>query len=162
MRIVGVDPGARGAVALLVDGRLERVEDMPAIEVRRGKTDKAEVEGYGLAALLRELAGDIGVVEQVGGIQGQSASSAFNFGRAAGAPEYQMVALGWRLERVTPMKWKKALGLNAGKDGSIAMATRLWPQHAARFARKKDNDRAEAALIAHWFHLQHGGSDVFA
>lgn len=165
MRIVGVDPGAHGGVALLVAGRLERAVDMPAIEVRRGKTDKAEVDGYALAALLREMRPDAVVVEQVGGIQGQSASAAFNFGRAAGAPEYAAKALGIRVEHVTPMRWKKALGLNAGKDGSRAMAMRLWPELAALFARKKDNDRAEAALLAHWFSLQqpqHGGGDVFA
>jgi crossover junction endodeoxyribonuclease RuvC len=165
VRIVGVDPGAHGGVALLVDGRLERAVDMPAIEVRRGKSDKAEVDGYALATLLREMQPAVVVVEQVGGIQGQSASAAFNFGRAAGAPEYIAKALGIRVEHVTPMRWKKALGLNAGKDGSRAMAMRLWPSLAALFARKKDNDRAEAALLAHWFQLQqpqHGGGDVFA
>lgn len=162
MRVLGVDPGARGALALLVDGRLERVEDMPFLMVHRGKSDKAEVDGYSLVRLLYDFAIDVGVVELVGGMTGQSASSAFNFGRAAGAPEYQLQALGIRMERVSPVRWKKALGLKTGKDDGRAMAMRLWPAQAHRFKRVMDHDRADAALIAHWFSLQHGVANVFA
>jgi hypothetical protein len=99
------------------------------------------------------------VVEQVGGMTGQSASAAFNFGRAAGAPEYIAKALKIRVELVSPVTWKKALQVNPGKDGSRAMAQRLWPAMAHHFERKKDDGRAEAALIAHWFWLKNGGVD---
>ena len=165
MRVVGVDPGCYGALALFVDGCPSSVHDMPIIKVRRGKTDKAEIDSHSLWALLQKLAPDIGVVEQVGGMTGQSASAAFNFGRAAGAPEYLFVAAGARLERVSPMRWKKALGVKPGKDDSRAQAMKLWPGFASHFARKKDDGRAEAALIAHWFSLQQpndGGQDVFS
>lgn len=163
MRILGVDPGAYGALALLVDGRLGRVVDMPMLKIRRGKTDKAEVDGYTLASVLRDFAADVACVEQVGGLPGQSASAAFNFGRAAGAPEYALKALGVRVEFVPPATWKKAMGVNSGKDGSRAAAMKLWPAQSALFARKKDNDRAEAALIAQWFSNRNGSANnVFA
>lgn len=162
MRIVGVDPGCYGALALLIDGRLERVADMPIVKIRRGRSDKAEIEGFGLAALLCEMAPDIVCVEQVGGVTGQSASAAFNFGRAAGAPEYQAIAFGIRVERAAPQVWKRGLKLNSGKDAARAAAMRLFPKNAEYFRRKKDDGRAEAALIAYWFFKQEQSHGVFS
>ena len=84
MRLVGIDPGSLGALALLDGGRLVDVADMPIVKVRRGKTDKSELEGYELARLLRRWDARLGVIEAVGGMTGQSASAAFNFGRPPG------------------------------------------------------------------------------
>lgn len=162
MRVVGVDPGCYGALGVLNNGRLSAYQDMPILKVRRGKSDKAEVDGYAVAKFFRVIEPDVVVVEQVGGMTGQSASAAFNFGRAAGAVEYAAKALGLRVEMVAPITWKKALKVNPGKDGSRAMAMKLWPGASAVFERKKDDGRAEAALIAHWFWLKEGGSNVFA
>jgi crossover junction endodeoxyribonuclease RuvC len=161
MRILGVDPGCYGALALLDRGALASVHDMPYLKVRRGKTDKAEVDGYTLGALLRELAPDLAVIEQVGGMTGQSPSASFNFGRAAGAPEYALKAAGVRVEHVHPVVWKRSLKLNPGKDAARALAMRLWPSLSSSFARVKDDGRAEASLIAHYGHLTYGGSSVF-
>jgi crossover junction endodeoxyribonuclease RuvC len=147
----------------LDDGHLTDVVDMPVLSVRRGKSDKREVDGHALAALLRGWGADVGVIEQVGGIQGQAAGAAFNFGRAAGAVEYTMVTLGMRLVRVAPITWKKRLGIRGGKDDSRAAALRLWPGMAERFKRVKDDGRAEAGLIGHWYNLTNGArNDVFA
>ena len=162
MRLLGVDPGAYGALALIADGRLESVADMPVLRVRRGKGEKAEVDGYSLASLLRDMRPDVAYVEQVGGVTGQSASSSFNFGRAAGAVEYSLKTLGVRVEMVAPVTWKRALKVNNGKDGSRAAAMRLWPKKAELFKRAKDDGRAEAALIAEWGRTQQKeGTDVF-
>lgn len=161
MRVLGVDPGCYGALGLLVDGRLSRVVDMPILKVRRGKSDKAEVDGYTLASVLRDLAPDVAYIEQVGGMTGQSASAAFNFGRAAGAPEHSLKALGVRVEFVSPVTWKRALRINGGKDGSRHAAMKLWPALSGLFQRVKDDGRAEAALIAHWgFQQRNGGKSV--
>lgn len=159
MRVVSVDPGCTGALALLENGALVDVVDMPVLSVRRGKTDKNEVDGWALAELVRKWVPAVGVVEQVGGMTGQSASAAFNFGRAAGAVEYTLVALSVRLVRVAPITWKKRLGIRGGKDDSRTAALRLWPAMAEKFKRKKDDGRAESALIGHWYHLQNGGSN---
>lgn len=132
---------------------------MPHLAIRSGKTDKYEVDGYTLAALLRELRPDIAYVEKVGGLPGQSSPAAFNFGRAAGAPEYTLKALGVRVERVPPQTWKRTLRV-IGKDAARAMAMRLWPEHAADFRRKMDEDRAEAALIAEFGRREQGETDV--
>jgi len=153
-RIGGVDPGAHGALALLVDGVLTDTTHTPVFYVRRGKTDKAEVNGAALAALFREWRLDIAVIERVGGIPGQSASASFNFGRAAGVVEGVLHALGVRVDFVSPPTWRRGLHINPGKDGSRESACRFWPARQSDFARVKDTDRAEAALIALWRNQQ--------
>ncbi len=169
MRIAGVDPGAWGAISLIDNGRLVEVHDMPRLMLRRGKTDKAEVDGYLLGRLLADLRADIAYIEKVGGIMGQSASSSFNFGRAAGAPEYAFKALGVRVETVPPGTWKKTLKLNKGKDAAVARASALWPQMSHHWEERRGNGkreqregRAESALVAEFGRLANdGGSNVF-
>ena len=151
MRVVGIDPGASGALALWRPDGLVAAIDMPVLMLRRGKSDKAEVDAAGIIDVLAEWRPTHVVIEQVGGIPGQSAPAAFNFGRAAGAVEYIARALRYPVAMVPPATWKKALRVNGGKDGSRAAAVNLWPQHRALFARVKDDGRAEAALIAYWF-----------
>lgn len=155
MKILGIDPGASGAMVLLQSGDISHVADMPILKIRRGKTDKAEVDGAAVAFLVDLHKPDVAVIERVGGMTGQSASAAFNFGRAAGVVEGCIRSAGIRLEFVSPVTWRKGLNVNPGKDGSRAMAMNLWPASAENFKRVKDDGRAEAALIAEWFR-RHG------
>ena len=53
---------------------------------------------------------------------------------------------------VTPQKWKKDMGLTSDKNESLTMARELWP--ITPLARKKDNGRAEALLMAEWLRRQ--------
>jgi len=164
VRVVGCDPGCGGALALISNGRLVGVLDMPVFRVRRGKTDKAEVDAGALIDALRRWGPEVFVLEQVGGLPGQSAPAAFNFGRAVGAAEYSARGLGLRVELVAPVTWKKAMRLGPGKDEARATACNLWPEHRESFARVKDDGRAEAALIAEWFrrHRMEPSHDVLA
>lgn len=152
MKIVGIDPGGRGALALLQDGRLSDVMDMPVFEVSRGKGVKRELDVHGLVFLMRTWAPDVVWFEQVGGMEGDSPSSAFNFGRIAGAAEAIVKGMsGARFEFVAPHVWKKAMKLTGkGKDDSRARACALWPGMAQHFRRKMDDGRAEAALLAEY------------
>lgn len=150
MRICGVDPGGSGALALLTRGGLDlQVADMPVFRVARGKGTKVEIDVFGLSDLLQDWAPDACFFERVGGMEGDAPSAAFNFGRAAGAAESLMKLTGARFQFVTPPQWKKGMGLvRKAKDDSRALATSLWPRRAADFRLKKNDGRAEAALIA--------------
>lgn len=151
--IIGIDPGAGGAVAILEkDGRLVQVFDMPSVEVVVGGKAKKRVSPEMLAAELRlyNVAGTIAVIEQVGAMPGQGVSSMFAFGEAFGLAKGVLAGLSIPVQTVTPGKWKKALNLNAGKDGARAKAAALWPDMAGEFRRVKDDGKAEAALIGHW------------
>lgn len=152
MRILGVDPGGTGALALIEpDGMSVRVEDVPTLKVSRGRGQKTEIDVWTLAGVLEEWAPDACYFERVHGQEGDGVSAAFNFGRAAGAVEALVKARGARFVFVAPFKWKKEMGLvGKAKDDSRALAMSLWPSEAESFRLKKHDGRADAALIAEY------------
>lgn len=151
--IIGIDPGAGGAVAIIErSGELVQVFDMPSVEVVVGGKAKRRVSPEMLAAELRlyNVHGSLAYIEQVNAMPGQGVTSMFAFGEAFGLAKGVLAGLGIPMQTVTPGKWKKALNLNAGKDAARAKAAALWPTQAGEFKRVKDDGKAEAALIAHW------------
>ncbi len=154
---IGIDPGASGAIAVLDGaGQIVAIDDMPTVLVRVGKTDRKRIAAARLAQLLEQTAHDtvMVVLEKVGGMTGQSASAAFTFGYGAGMVEGVLAALRLPMAPVTPQAWKKSAGIAADKGAAREAAMRLWPGHAHMFARKKDDGRAEAALMARHGWLQ--------
>jgi crossover junction endodeoxyribonuclease RuvC len=151
VKIIAVDVGAQGAVALCDPTGLIAVHDMPVIEEVFGKTKRKRVDAGLLAELVRSLGQiDYAVIEKVGAMSGQGVTSMWTFGRAAGVVEGVLAGLQIPVRFVTPQQWKKAAGLKAkaSKDESRAMAVKLFPQHASKFARKRDDGRGEASILA--------------
>jgi len=141
MRIVGIDPGASGAIALLIDGRLSDVVDTPQWD--------GEVDALTIAEMLRVWKPDTVVIEKAQAMPKQGVSSTFKYGTAYGTVIGVVCGLQHPLIKMTPMQWKRNQGLiGKTKDASRALATQMWPSHAAHFKRKSDHGRAEAALIA--------------
>ena len=149
--ILAVDPGASGALAFLdlAAGKLD-ILDMPTVEVKRGAKNKTEISPQMLAALIRGRAPLVAVLERVGAMPGQGTASMFQFGRGVGMLEGALAALQIPTEYVAPLVWQKAVGSRDGKDGNRQRAAELFPAYAHLFARKKDNGRADAALMAYW------------
>lgn len=147
--IVGIDPGASGALAFF-DAQAGRlcVVDMPVLEVLRGGKAKREINPTLLADTIRQQAPRVAYVEKVGAMPGQGVSSMFQFGRGVGMVEGVLAALAVPVVYVTPQRWQKDVGLRGGKDGARLRAIELFPGFAQLFARKKDDGRADAALIA--------------
>ena len=150
MIVVGIDPGLDGAAALLIADRLHDVYDLPTY---RTTTGKRRLCGEQLAAQLRywhrrHIINHIWI-EAVHAMPGQGGVSGFTFGTTYGICLGAAAAITRRRpHEVPPQVWKKAAGVTADKQTSLDLAVELWPDHAPRFARKKDVDRAEAALIA--------------
>lgn len=155
--IIGIDPGASGAVAVLdEEGRLVYMVDMPTVEVKVGKANKKRVSPELLATEIQPYRfHGVAWVEQVTAMPGQGVSSMFAFGESYGIVKGVLAAHGIQTNLVTPNKWKKAMELNAGKDGSRAKAIMKWPENAHLFKRVKDDGRAEAALIAEFGRTRH-------
>lgn len=150
--IVGVDPGLSGAIALLdVDGNLVDVYDMPVVDGHISAAILASYEGWRTTPTRFHA-----VVEDVHAMPGQGVTSMFTFGRGVGVIEGTFGALGVPVTRVTPQKWKRSFGLGKDKGESRRRALELWPAHASKFARVKDDGRAEAALIGLWY-VREGG-----
>ena len=152
MRIIGIDPGAHGAIALLIDGKLASVAPMPTCPVR----GKARVDAAGLGALVRDLAPDHAVLEQVASMPGQGVASTFAFGMAYGAVLGVMGAFGVPVTTVRPAEWKGALRVAAAKGEASGRASQLIPEGAKLWPLAKDDGKAEAALIALWYVMKSG------
>jgi crossover junction endodeoxyribonuclease RuvC len=101
-----------------------------------------------LAALVRKWSPAAAFVEFVGARPGEGAVGAFAFGRSRGVIEGVLGAQSVVVEWITPPHWKRLVGLTlASKDAARSEAIRRWPAHAEKFARAKDDGRAEACLI---------------
>jgi len=139
--ICGIDVGLKGAVAMLYPEGTLYVEDMPTL----GK----EVNGAALANIFKEFPPSHVFIESVNShLMGRQ--SAFNFGQGVGVIKGVLGALTIPYTLVTPAKWKSDLKLVKSKDAARALATNQFPLNADNFKRKKDDGRAESALIAVW------------
>lgn len=149
--VLGIDPGLSGAVAVVSSaGDLLDVHDMPVL--RDGAKGRATVNAPLLAEIIRKTGATTAYVEFVGARPGEGAVGAFAFGRCRGVIEGVAAALGLPIAFLTPPTWKRVVGIPPGKDGAKdaarSEAIRRWPVMASKFARVKDDGRAEAALIA--------------
>jgi crossover junction endodeoxyribonuclease RuvC len=151
MKIIGLDPGLEGAAAVL-DGRradgtseIVAIYDLPTI----GTGKQRRIDATALAHLIRaHTPYAFAIVEQVASRPKQGVASMFRFGSSCGTIDGVIGALEIPVRRVTPTKWKKAMGLNGEAEASRARAIETWPASADLFARKRDHNRAEAALLA--------------
>jgi hypothetical protein len=139
--IVGIDPGASGAIAILLNGKLLSVVDTPQWD--------GEIDAIAVADIINSAQPRLVVIEKAQSMPKQGVASTFKYGCAYGTVCGVVQTLRHPLVKVTPMQWKKTQGLiGRTKDESRALATQLWPGHAMSFRNKKDHGRAEAALIA--------------
>jgi len=158
MRVVGIDPGLSGAIGLINDG-IVLTWDTPTFEVIKAKKKRRQINANLFARILADCNADHVVVEQVNAMPGQGVASMFNFGRSLGVAEGSIGALQIPLTMVTPQTWKRDLKLSSEMGESRRRASLLYPQYAEQFARVKDDGRAEAVLLAHWFNQQRGTSE---
>ena len=137
MRIIGIDPGLSGGIAILEDLKIFDVFDMPIMS--EGK--KNIVSGNTFV-----------IVEQVSAMPGQGVTSMFNFGQTFGSIKGICAALNLPIFYVRPAKWKKHFELiNSSKDASRTKVIEMYPSISARLSRKKDVNKADAILIARYF-----------
>lgn len=155
-RIVGIDPGNTGALALLDDGELTVVDDMPLITV----STKERVDEQCVIDILIEFGPvDLVLIEFTNAVFGSSAGSAYSFGYGAGVLATAVTALGRPWQYVKPPAWTKAMGVTPDKDTHRQTAARLFPARAELFKRKRDDGRADAALIAEYGRRLHAGGN---
>lgn len=147
-RVLGIDPGYGGALALL-DGDNLLIHDMPTHHLLRSGRAKQEIDLAELARLIDAAAPIFhAVVEQVGPMPGQGISSIFAFGKGYGMILGILAANFVPVTLVTPQRWKKALQVPTAKDGARARASQLFPRHAGQWLRVRDDGRAESAILA--------------
>jgi len=157
MIIIGIDPGITGAICFFEDGELKDVIDMPTMA--SGNKNKKQING---SQIFNEISLRIQnhkseninvVVEQVSAMPGQGVTSMFNFGQSFGILKGICSAMHLPVYYVRPAKWKKYFNLiNSEKDASRTRAIEIFPYFSSQLSKKKDNNKADAILIASFFY----------
>ena len=173
---IGCDPGASGAIAFYdadVDDLLA-LHDMPIDKVEIGGKERSRVADRALLTMLwfngqsrgakvfleipeaRPLRGrnkqDGSIILRTPGAAGM-----LSLGMNYGALRMACIANMLSVQEVRPGAWKRSMGMTSSKDESRRIAADRFPQWARNFERKKDDGRAEAAMIAVWGSRQNGG-----
>lgn len=152
MRILGIDPGSvSGAWALL-----DVTNVGTHISAECGDLDVVDrmVDAASFAKLVRHLAPDFAIVENVSAMPKQGATSGFRFGMGVGIIHGVLLACHVRTHLVRASEWKKHFRLSADKELSRALAIRMFPERSNELRRVKDHGRAEALLIAEFGHIK--------
>lgn len=162
---IGVDPGLSGAVAVVIDGALHGLFDMPT----RDAGGRERVDAGALAALLLPFADTARLVLEepipVGPpkvsylSQGQNVGVVAGVAGALGIPVIWTHPLSWKRTMCVTTKHATANGFADLKAYSRHTAAVLFPGHASHFSRARDHDRAESVLLAVWGVL-HGPQTV--
>ena len=156
MIIVGIDPGISGSICFFSKGDVIDVIDMPTMS--DGNKNKKQVNGrqifYEISEVKKKFSSETFnvVVEHVTAMPGQGVTSMFNFGQSFGVIKGICSAMEMPIFYVRPAKWKKHFNLlNSEKDSSRTKAIEMFPKISHKLSRKKDNNKADAILIAKYF-----------
>ena len=157
MLIIGIDPGISGSICFFEEGIIKDVIEMPTMT--EGKKNKRQVNG---SQIYNEILKRIDksekqnirvVIEQVSAMPGQGVTSMFNFGQSYGILKGICSAMQLPMYFVRPAKWKKYFSLiNSEKDASRTRAIEMFPYFSSQLSKKKDSNKADAILIASFYH----------
>ena len=157
MLIIGIDPGISGSICFFEDGKIVEVLEMPTMT--EGKKNKRQVNG---AQIYNEILKKINkterqyirvIIEQVSAMPGQGVTSMFNFGQSFGILKGICSAMQLPMYFIRPTKWKKYFSLiNSEKDASRTKAIEMFPSFSSQLSKKKDSNKADAILIASFYH----------
>ena len=164
MLIIGIDPGISGSICFFDNGKVIDVIEMPTMT--EGKKNKKQVNGSQIYnEILKRIKNfekqDIKVViEQVSAMPGQGVTSMFNFGQSFGILKGICSAMQLPMYFVRPAKWKKYFNLiKSEKDASRTRAIEIFPYFSSQLSKKKDANKADAILIASFYHETHQKDD---
>jgi crossover junction endodeoxyribonuclease RuvC len=150
VKVLGIDPGVRGGLAIVEidNGAAPRVIDAIDIPVT-GVGAKERVDVLAIRTWIQAHTPDHAAIERAQAMPKQGASSGFKYGRAVGALEAVLACCEIPMTIIEPTAWKKFHQLRGSdKEAGRQRALQLFPAAHALFARKKDHGRGEAALIA--------------
>ena len=138
--IIGIDPGAKGAIVVWTEQDTMEIHKMP----------ETPQDVYDLLKVYQS--NSVCYLEKVGGMPGMGGSAMFNFGRGFGHIEMALLALQIPTEIVTPQKWQKELQMgNKGDRSKSEWKNHLKERAQQLFPGKKFTlDTADAALICEY------------
>jgi crossover junction endodeoxyribonuclease RuvC len=150
--VLGIDPGINGAIAFYgkgdpLDSGADHftIFDMPTF----GDGKRRAINDVLLANIISQFQPRLALVEKVNAMRGWGVGSTWRFAQSYGTVLGILGALKIPKDHISPQKWKKHYGLPGGdKEASRRYCIEHWPFCQTLWARVKDHNRAEAALIA--------------
>lgn len=139
MTYIGIDPGKKGAFAVIADNIVYAVpwaEEKFIAEMKIASFEKAKV-----------------CLEHVGAMPGQGVTSMFTFGENFGFIQGVLKSFNIPYELVRPQKWKKEFSITSDKNSSVEVCKRLFPTVRllpSDRCRKESDGMAEALLMAEY------------
>ena len=121
MKIIGIDPGLSGAIAILENNKVLNIFDMPVMA--EGKKNKRQLNSALLVELLKE---NITNKDEV----------------AVELPIFFVRPSKWK---------KHFELINSSKDSSRTKAIEMYPSLSKDLAKKKDVNKSDAILIARFY-----------
>tara|TARA_B100001029_G_scaffold156881_1_gene142583 strand:+ start:1556 stop:2050 length:495 start_codon:yes stop_codon:yes gene_type:complete len=157
MLIIAIDPGISGAICFFENGEVKEIIEMPTMA--DGKKNKKQVNGTQIYNEISKRIKNLSkkdifvVIEQVSAMPGQGVTSMFNFGQSFGVLKGICSAMQLSTYFIRPVKWKKYFGLiKTEKDASRTKVIEIFPYISTNLSKKKDANKADAILIASFFH----------
>lgn len=167
MIVVGIDGGAKGAIAeLRDDGSLNAVTDVPTTKQKSGKSTRTRLDEFSIIAILKELKqrceaeGErlFAFIEEAHPVPAQAKgtpSSNFWMGVSHGTWRTACICLEIPFEEVKSKTWQKHFfeGIQGNKDlkhKSIETAMRMYPSQRDLFVGPRGgakDGRTDAVLI---------------
>lgn len=148
MVYIGIDPGAKGSMCLISNGKVV-FKDFDLKEY--SNTLKAFLDTNDTELMV--------AIEKVHAMPGQGVSSSFSFGQRLGELEGMLTALQIPYELVAPKDWQKACGIPAKSDkkGIASVIQKLYPT-AELYGNKGGlrDGRSDALGLAHFIRLKYG------
>ena len=163
MLIIGIDPGIAGAICFFENGEVKEIIEMPTMA--DGKKNKKQVNGSQIYNEIFKRIENLSkkniyvVIEQVSAMPGQGVTSMFNFGQSFGVLKGICSAMQLPTYYIRPVKWKKYFGLiKSEKDASRTKVIEIFPYISPNLSKKK-SIKADAILIASFFHNTYQKND---
>lgn len=147
MIYIGIDPGRKGAWAIIQDGVAPIVtpwNDTFFVSDLHGLMEMARLHCEGVVCAL----------EKVGAMPHQGVTSMFNFGKSYGFIQGVLTAFGIPYQLVPPGVWKREFSIvQKGKTGSVDVCKRLFPDVSlfpSERCRKESDGMSDALCLAEY------------
>ena len=148
MLYIGIDPGAKGSMCVISNGKV-LFKDFDLKEYSSTLKTFLDTDDTELMV----------AIEKVHAMPGQGVSSSFSFGQRLGELEGMLTALQIPYELVAPRDWQKACGIPAKSDkkGIASVIQKLYPT-AELYGNKGGlrDGRSDALGLAHFIRLKYG------
>ena len=145
--ILGIDPGLKGAIAFLRGSEVITYM-MPVLKAKRGQMLDEGTLARMIDANSRDI--EFAVLEAQWARPTDGGPQAFKTGMNFGSLRMVLAANFIPYQIISPVRWKRFLGVTSDKDSSRALANQLFPRSADQWRLRTHEGRAEAALLAHY------------